>query len=236
MNRSFIKCAETFARRFFGVFYRTRRVLIISMAIAVFLIGQGCMTLTNLHTARPLSPGEAELSFAGEGVGVTAEGITALVPTAEAQLRYGVNERMDFGVKLFPPGLFADLNILLLDASPLVISIDPGFSFAFLSTGDISILTLQGWLPILIDVEVAKKLTLTLGPRVGAQYFKQIYNQEMYGGPSPEDEIIWLVGGTGMAKINLAKRLCLILEMSAYMPTEGGEIMFNPAVALGIAL
>lgn len=82
-------------------------------------------------------------------------------------VRYGVGHSTDVGLKLFPLGGSADINITLVDVERFSLSLDPVVSLATFFVADTTFVGFSAWLPVLMDVWRSKLLTVTLGPRVG---------------------------------------------------------------------
>jgi hypothetical protein len=187
----------------------TSRTPLILLALAPTLVA--CPSLTNFHSARPIAAGKTQLAIDGMVEGVNADllgdngGDNAVIPNIEIQVRHGVSETWDFGVKAFPVGVQADFNFLLKDTGGFALSVDPAIS-AFVMTGGAAF---YPWVALLMDIGNPESVVVTVGPRVGAALITE-------GGAG------LLFGGVLGVKLQLSESFHIMPEATAYGLTGTG--------------
>ena len=177
------------------------RQLILFCFVLVSLAIIGCSSIGTMHTARPLptrtvaySAGVSSIASANAPTTERPEnlsgnksdrsfddtlfpavrGMDNALPAMAFQVRYGLHDRFDAGMKITTAGVGVDLNLLVFDSSHLAMSIDPEIQFLplisidggsdydrFVTRTDIF------WLPVLFDVYQTDRVTVTLGARGG---------------------------------------------------------------------
>ncbi len=193
-----------------------------------------CPSLSTLHTAKPVEVGEIEVTVApglyGAGLNDSSigGGVIAL-PQTELQLRYGVDENMDIGIKYSNFVMFTfDFNWALINTDDFVLSVDPTFSGLMLPSTSGSVYLAYLWLPILMDVVNTDSFALTVGIKPGF----------ITGGAGSD---LGSVGSTGAmmgfslgAKVMLTERFGLLPELSIASPFSalGQGILFNAGLGL----
>lgn len=204
-----------------------RKFSLVSALLALVIMVNGCTTLSNLHTARPVSKGKTEFSFATGAFGAMNEGDHGVIPTlVEFAVRHGLTDNMDLGVHGYIPGLLVDLNIMVVDTGSFAMSIDPAFSAMYFSMNDDSTFFGTGWLGILMDVVSTESFTLTLGPRGGFQFVTADIDSEEDGDGYSGTETGGLVGGVIAFRFQLTKGFALAPEFSVYaLISEHDEAM-----------
>lgn len=202
-----------------------KKFSLVSALLALVLVANGCTTLSNLHTARPVPQGKTEFSFATGAFGALNEGEHGVIPTlVEFAVRHGLTDNMDLGVHGYIPGLLVDLNIMVVDTGSFAMSIDPAFSAMYFSVNDDSTFFGTAWLGILMDVVSTESFTLTLGPRGGFQFVTADIDSEEEDFSGTETG--GLVGGVIAFRFQLTKGFALAPEFSAYaLITEYDEAM-----------
>ncbi len=195
----------------------------------------GCMVASTQHTARPMAKGRTQITFANGTLGAWAPAIPAdKLPsfgTIEIGVRHGIHERMDFGARLYLAGLYTDLNIKLVERGQFVLSVNPGIGGGY--AGDDmdqwrSIWSVQGWIPILMDLVTLERFILTVGPKFGMQGNFTSATEEI----PADNRFTWLVGGLVAGQFNISHWLSVQVEFSAYY-LEGGVFIYHPVITTG---
>ena len=97
------------------------------LAIAALALGTACSTLSTIHGARTLEPGQVEVGFATSlqrgGNPITIG--TIPLPQPELALRFGLRDNMDLGWRLYPVGAQVDLRYRFYHQDNLHVAFDP---------------------------------------------------------------------------------------------------------------
>ena len=212
----------------------------------------GCSAIGTMHTARPL-PNSTVAYSAGVSSIVGANtpsterpendlgnktsrsfedtlfppihGMDNALPLVTLQLRYGLHDRFDAGLKVTTAGLGVDINLLVFDCSGLAMSIDPEIQF-------LPLISIEGgndydgfetrtgilWLPILLDVYHTERVTMTIGAKGGMLLGMKMPDS---GSGSDNSNLVQEVGIAALAgtsigwKVRQSKKRYLIPEIAA---------------------
>jgi hypothetical protein len=154
------------------------RSLILSLALVSLAVTTGCPSITSMHTARPIGPGDFELQAVPviEGVGGGGTDFAGW-PWFEFGMRYGINDNMDFGVRYIPPlQVSGDINIAFINTGSFALSIDPTiqpwgvFAGDAESDADAGVFMVWAYLPLLMDVVGTETFALTLNIKPALLY------------------------------------------------------------------
>jgi len=179
-----------------------------------------------MHTARPIPEGKFEVGTALNAL-VTVG--TVVLPTGHAQMRYGLSENMDFGVRLYPIGLAFDLNVMLMDVGDVAVSISPTIEPAFIYLGGPYVFIMKAWATVLMDVRLSETATLVLGLKPGFMYAAaRDLSDENEG-----DELVFMPGGVLGVRIDLGK-FAIMPEINGYALNAGGRATAVFEVGVGI--
>jgi len=208
-----------------------RRFWILPIGAALLL--SGCPSYSLMHTAKPITPETNEFGvmlvgagfgFASQDVGgVEIDGASLAGPGVEFQIRHGVNEKMDFGLKYSttqPFSLTGDLNIGLVNSEGFNLSIDPTISPMYISAGDLTFFSVTLLAPIMADVVSTDSMGLTLSFIPGFQY------GSVSGSTTDDsvavDGIALALGGSIGWKIKLGETFSLMpnFTMLMWFPSE----------------
>ncbi len=141
----------------------------------------------------------------------------------ELQIRLGVNETFDFGIKLYPVGVQADFNILLVNSESFAMSIDPSISTFAIGSGGV---VLYAWLPLLMDIVNTEAMTLTVGPKGGLMLGAAMVGT---GGAAVA------AGGMTGLQIRITESFAIMPEVDAYAVFGDGASAVFWAGAVGFA-
>ncbi len=216
-----------------------RRAVTVLLPLAAVLAG--CPSSTLMHTAKPVRTGVNQIGINAVGFRPQSEGTSVTVPTFEIQVRRGLSESSDVGIKYsFPLTLTLDYNLLLANGS-VPISIDPTISPMYLSTtqdtvdvnGNTTTQTTSmfwawGYLPVLVDVINTESVALTLSPRVGFVYASAASSGDGMG--FADSGINWMYGGGLGLRIGGAESFAVMPEVSFLAPFQGGGTIIQGAL------
>lgn len=188
-----------------------------------------CPSLSHQHTARPVPVGDVRLSGAVSAYGFDVGGDSDWLPQVEGQVRYGLAERMDVGLKGGSNAVLqADLNYALVLRDDFVLSVDP--TLAVLPVADI--LIGYAFLPVMVDVLHTERTTLTLSARYGYLHVEDLDDDD-FG----FDESLPLLGFGASLRWQVAPDLALMPEFQVLFPADdlGSDERFY-ALSLGFQL
>ncbi len=191
-----------------------------------------CLSISTLHTAKPVEAGELEVTLSRGLYIIAADPAGTLMPQVEGQIRYGVSDNIDIGFK--SSNLLAntfDFNWAVLNIDSLVLSFDPSISVQFVPTEQEMLFLVYGWFSILMDVLSSNDFRLTVGIRPGAFVATDNLRQMGLGQGSNTG---FLLGGSVGAKIRLGESVALQPELSAatIVGKPGKEILLNAGIGL----
>jgi hypothetical protein len=192
--------------------------------LTALILSTACTSLTTMHTAKPIVAGETEIGiiphyYGAEGVGI---------PNVEVQVRHGINENMDFGVKYtFPVSLTADFNIALVNTGSFALSLDPTISPMYISASDASTFILWAFVPVLVDVFSTDWLTLTLGGKGG-----MVYATGSAGDIGVADGASFMVGGSAGAKFMFSESFGMMPEFNILTSLDAGGLLYTIGVGI----
>ena len=157
------------------------------LVLLVSLLTPGCFSYTTMHTAETVGSGETEVAFGGGvlgGVnGVDGEDKLDNESIGALGARYGLSDRVGFGLRLNGMGIAGDLNIALVQNSNFAFSVDPEIAAVFQQSHalqDGTLLTpkvahhLAGSVKLLADIVKTKFVDLTVGVEPGFMYATDI--------------------------------------------------------------
>jgi hypothetical protein len=176
-----------------------------------------------MHTARPIAPGSNEIGITAMALGVVPDfGDGVVVPDLEIQLRHGINENSDFGIKYTAPlSLTADYNFAIINTGSFALSIDPTVSPMYLSSGDSSAFWLWAFAPVLIDVLGTESFVLTVNVKPGIIYASGTVGDSDFNVSS--SAMTFLIGGGLGAKFKLGETFALMPEFNVlFVPDTSG--------------
>lgn len=162
-----------------------RAAHIVSIAVcALALSSSGCLSVSTMHTATPVPKNEIEMSGRTGYVGLSgsapafpltvgfpgggAQQRLINLPTLEAQIRYGLSDRMDAAMRFFPIGLGLGVNYAPVLNSDVTVSFNPTVSAT--GFGDFGIG--NGALNILVDAVKSEDWGLTVGAKQGYMFLR----------------------------------------------------------------
>lgn len=208
-----------------------RRCLIAVPLLLAF--SAGCPSVTSMHTARPIAPGEFELGVAPVLVGSVADGKGTGLPWIQFGMRYGISDTVDFGLLYVPPlQVSTDVNIAIINTGSFALSIDPTIQPIAAGGDNEAIFLVWAYLPVLIDVVGTETFALTLNVKPGVAYASAASD---LGG---EDELLesgttYVLGGGIGLKIMLTDRFGIMPELGAtYFLDAPNDVVYWTA-ALG---
>jgi hypothetical protein len=218
--------------------YRTWAALIAATLLA------GCTSFSTLHTARSVPPDERHVTVASGVTGTLdpdAESVRAVPTVAEAELRQGLSESLDLGLRAYLVGLMVDVNWMYLDRPRFAASINPSVSgFASIDEADTSgsggtgtsTGTVWGslWLNMLFDIGGGRTVTATTGPKAGF-LFAADNRGVADDNPATTGAAATALGGVFALRFRLSERFALAPEASLYWISEQRPI-FSSSVAL----
>lgn len=200
-------------------------------ALLGLLVLTACPSFTTMHTARPIEPGTNEIGINTVAIGIVPEGggNAATVPNIEVQLRHGINENMDFGVKYsFPLTITADLNIALINTGDFALSLDPQISPIYFTLEGTTFFLMYAFLPVIIDVVSTDTFVLSINVKGGLTY------GSISGSATSNDFAIsgtsYLAGGGVGFKIILGENFALMPEANLLYTIDGGGILWSGAL------
>ncbi|MBN2717027.1 MAG: hypothetical protein JXX14_14345 [Deltaproteobacteria bacterium] len=214
----------------------------------------GCFSISTMHTARPIEKGASEISFAPVSVGLVApeeviqdsdgsviarSDASLTVPSMEGQFRHGFSDRFDMGVKLFLIGAGMDFNLLLVNKPTFAMSLDPGFTATGIGAGDNSVFIGTLWLPVLFDVDLSEKITLTVGPKTG------LLIAAASGDSAADDSddsaytasaVDAMVGGMAGVKVQFTKSFYMMPEFNGVYEFDANYFWWTAALSFGFRI
>ncbi len=190
--------------------------------VALAALLPACTSFTTAHTARPVAPGSVEMMVAPQVISLgrdytdvkkTGKANTS-VPAAELQLRYGLTDNQDLGVKLYMLGIQVDWNWAFVNTHGFALSLNPAVSGMVISG-----VLLNVWLSLLADFDAGEVVTFTIGPKAGASTVNASF-----------------LGGVGAVKLHLSKSFALVPEVDFYRAyAKSLDPFFVWTGALGVA-
>ncbi len=149
-----------------------RSSLALALVASAVTLG-GCPSFSTLQLPRTVPQNEVRFAAGIEWVGipnVTYDPTTMTyrpltVPQFELGVRYGLNDFMDIGVKLYIAGIEAGVKIQPI-RGPFDLSIAPAFSYIQFSSDGNSVGVLHVHLPILMGVNFGDRFTIAFGPKL----------------------------------------------------------------------
>jgi hypothetical protein len=153
------------------------RTSLLPLLSLVAVVSAGCPTASSLTSARTLDKGGLELTVAPTVINSVMvrsdQGQPRAdyfgLPSAEAQMRYGITDHVEVGAKLWFGGFAGHLKLGLLRSETAEdgfnLSFDPGISYMGLGTGDARVDLVHVYLPVLAGYRFGGH-EVTFGPRL----------------------------------------------------------------------
>lgn len=213
------------------------RSLILSLALISLAVATGCPSITSMHTARPIGPGDFELQAVPviEGVGGGDTGSSSNVvgwPWFEFGMRYGINENMDFGVRYIPPlQVSGDVNIAFVNTGSFALSIDPTiqpwgvFGADSDSGSDAGVFMVWAYLPLMMDVVGTETFALTLNIKPALLYASA--TADSGGDRQFVSGVSYFLGGGAGIKIMFTDTFGIMPEFDVLYGFEGEAYWFT---------
>ncbi|MBM7113052.1 hypothetical protein [Archangium primigenium] len=151
-------------------------------ALALGLLGSGCVSFSQVQTADTLGAGRFQLGLEPgaqpvEETETESDGTRTVkrgyAPLVDLSLRYGVTERLDLGARIGSSSLELQSKILLTspENESLAISLAPSASGIFAAFGPLEAGYLRVSLPLLIGIKTRGGSELVFGPRLDGRRF-----------------------------------------------------------------
>ncbi len=187
----------------------------------------GCPSLSTLHTARTTPIGRTEIGVNAALYGVrNGDGGGGALPTAEFQLRHGLSDDVDLGIKVYPFGIGLDGSFMVEASDSVVVAINPGVNLIRLQTDSDNLTVTYLWLPLLADVITTRAATVTIGARVGYA----IFSGESSGQRDTAAGLLY--GGMVGIKLRLAERFAVMPELDLLRGTAADTgTLYNAGIA-----
>ena len=154
---------------------------VVAAAVSFASLLTGCPNPNIYGTPRTIPKGEIQHTVAIEGIGAfggattstnssgtTSTSTSAYLPSLPTyQLRYGVAERFDLGVRL------GNLSLLGVDGKwnfvkgRVDLAVNPGVQGTYFAIGDSSAAILYGNLPLLVGINFTPRIAMLLSPGIG---------------------------------------------------------------------
>ncbi len=210
---------------------RQNHACYISAPLALLVL-TACPSFTTMHTARPIEPGTNEIGINAVAIGILPEeGPGATLPNVEFQLRHGINENMDFGVKYsFPLTITADLNFAIINTGDFALSLDPQISPIYFKAGDVAFFLMYAYLPVIVDVITTDTFVLSVNAKGGLTYGSISGEDQASDNDFAVSGVSYQVGGGVGFKIMLGESFALMPEGSLLYTIDGGGILWSGAL------
>ncbi|MBN2800013.1 MAG: hypothetical protein JXX28_12790 [Deltaproteobacteria bacterium] len=146
-----------------------RRALRLGAVAALLGAGTACSTLSTLHGARTLDPGQTQvgvaLSVQQGGNALSNAGIP--LPQTELALRVGLAEDVDVGARLYLLGAGMDARYRFYHQGRWHLAVDPGISGFWIPIGGLAKQgSVETQVPVIAELELGDNSSWSLGPRV----------------------------------------------------------------------
>ncbi len=198
---------------------------------AALAFASGCTSLSTLHTARPITAGTTQIGINAAGWGAAGSGTHVTLPTFELQVRHGLSDMLDLGVKVYPIGVGADVNVALINTENFALSLDPGASAIYFGANNDSIFVGTFWLPVLADVVSTDVLTLTVGPKFGFMYASATVSDTSSNSSASAVGTGWLLGGMAGLKFQFTERFGMMPELDVYTGQAMTGVLYHAGLA-----
>jgi hypothetical protein len=175
-------------------------------------------------------------TLAVEGIGVlgssksTGSGFLPTLPTY--QLRYGVAERFDLGVRL------GNLSLLGVDGKwnfvkgRVDLAINPGVQGTYFATGGASAALLYGNLPLLVGINFTPRIAMVLSPGVG---FAAALGSSTSGDTKYTGGAGFLVRGGGGFNFKVSDTFAIQPEVTALWNPDSTGVILSTGIGLSFA-
>lgn len=217
--------------------------------LALFALGLGgCASLSTVHSARALKPGETRIGANGSLVGGGVPGFSIHVanspvhdvgfpvPQVEVEVRHGFAPRWEWGVRTFLLGAAGDVKFQFLEGAKWDAAFVPGSSITYLFLpvpgAQIQLGESDVSLPVLFGRPLRGGSELVVGPKAQARW--SFENLRTPDGSGVGTRFILLGGATSVLRLGLGRGWSMPLELSVYDDfTEGTGVSYS--AGLGIA-
>ena len=150
---------------------------VVALAAGLALL-TACPSYTLLQSPQNLEAGETRIAVAPSlvgGISVADVDLGLVLPSGEVSFRHGVTDRLEFGAKIYPLGMYTDLKFQLLDAPHVRLALAPGGSLRGFTLGiaqdDLSAfgggLVFNPQVPLLVGIPVGERHQLVIAPELG---------------------------------------------------------------------
>lgn len=230
------------------------RLQILFSAFLLLVAGSGCASLSTVHTAHALRPGETKISantsLVGGGVpGLTFGAVDATreqplsdvgvpVPQAELEVRRGLAPRFDAGLRVFLLGAGADVKFQFLQRAKWDAAFVPGVSGSYVNFSNAETRRRFGEadvsLPVLFGRHIGQNSSFVIGPKVQGRYaFNSVETPEVEGRGS---RFILLAGGTGVLNLWAGSHFSVPLELTVMRDwTESTGYAYSAGIGLALS-
>jgi len=206
----------------------------------------GCMSISTIHSARPIPKGTAYATSGLFAVGVEptkdyttvddegetqVQDLSFVWPSGEQSIRYGFVEWFDEPVAVYFPGIGIDLNFMVVNQKRFALSLDPSATFIYLYGGGAHLFVSTVWLPILMDVVETKYVTMTVGPKAGLLIVKATadVDDSIYSARNLDG----YVGGVFGVKFKFGEEFFLMPEFDGVWQFEEQAFWWQAGISLG---
>lgn len=223
-------------------------------ALLLLVAGSGCASLSTVHTAHALRPGETKISANTSLVGGGVPGLTfgaadatreqplsdvgVPLPQAELEVRHGIAPRFDAGLRVFLLGAGADVKFQFLQRRKWDAAFIPGVSGSYINFSDAETRRRFGEadlsLPILFGRHIGQSSSFVFGPKVQGRYtFNSVETPEAEGRGS---RFILLAGGTGVLNLWAGSHFSVPLELTVMRDwTESTGYSYSAGIGLALS-
>ncbi len=138
-----------------------------NLTLLVPLLCCGCASVGVMQSAQTLGKKHWELALEGTAQAQANSDSISLYPLGGVAFRYGVAEAVDIGARLGPLGLELNGKFMFTKReSKVIVSLAPGLGGTFAVPSGILMGTFQFTLPLLIGINLSKRLELVIAPRL----------------------------------------------------------------------
>lgn len=213
-----------------------RRVLALSGVAALLGLGAACSTLSTLHGARTLEPGQVQA-----GVGLTLQrGANPLsnaglpLPQAEVAVRVGVSPDVDVGARLYLLGTGFDVRYRFFQQDRLHLAVAPGLSGFWLPISD---LARQGSVevvaPLVAEYALKPWLAVSAGPRVVLRdQFNGIKDETL--GKGRTSRLDAFTGGGARLEVHTGRLVLGLAGAALAQPARRGGLAWSAGLDIGL--
>jgi hypothetical protein len=220
----------------------------------LLVAGSGCASLSTVHTAHALRPGETKItantSLVGGGVpGLTFGAVDATreqplsdlgvpIPQAELEVRHGFAPRFDAGLRVFLLGAGGDVKFQFLQREKWDAAFVPGVSGSYINFSNAEVRRRFGEIdvsaPVLFGRHIGQNSSFVIGPKVQGRYtMNSVETPEVQGRGS---RFIFLAGGTGVLNLWMGSHFSVPLELTVMRDwTESTGYAYSTGIGLALS-